>query len=308
MTQKKIVIMDAFLKILEKEYLAKTKHTTYQPTTVTSSTAKLQPGSVMPPSLSTPRRRYRKVDVSSPKTTLLSDDQFNKKLSSSSLPKSGTKNTSVLFKKIGESGDAKTTTSAAVKTVVTTKTIQPVTSKTSSSKPSSAPTNKLLQQVLDESKPIKSTSRANGSLNIETLRTTWIGWVNDLRSQEKLKVYKHDTALDITAEARSRAMAEKQTADHKRTSTSKYYAYDEIVQRFADQGVAFELIGNSTFTENVGWTYLNCESAVTPSSDCTEQAINNMRSIFDYFVAEKDQEYRPHWSSMVHPIYSLVGV
>lgn len=98
-------------------------------------------------------------------------------------------------------------------------------------------------------------------------------------------------------------MAKKQMADHKRTPASPYYLYRELEERFADRDVEFSLIRNTTFTENVGWTYLECGKG-----DCTQQAITNMRYIFDYFVSEKDKSYRAHRETMVHPIFTLMGV
>lgn len=67
----------------------------------------------------------------------------------------------------------------------------------------------------------------------------------------------------------------------------------------------FELIGRSTFTENVGWAHLNC----TGTSDCTQQALRALRNIFDYFAAEEfSTTYRAHWETMIHPTFRLVGV
>lgn len=172
------------------------------------------------------------------------------------------------------------------------------------STPSTPSTPKPVQKA--SATTVQASAPSSVRLDEQRLRQVWMSRVNEIRDARWLPAYIHTPRLDVTARERSIAMSHKQMADHKRTSTSPYYSYKELETWFSQRWVVFGLIGNSTFTENVGRTFLDCSS--TGMGDCTDQAIKNMRSIFDYFAAEEHKSYRPHRETMVHPTFSVVGV
>lgn len=142
-------------------------------------------------------------------------------------------------------------------------------------------------------------------LDMRTLQRAWVDRVNEVRERHSLPSYQYNLRLERTAQDWTQTMMQKRTADHRRTPQSTYYNYTELEAWFAERWLVFELIGRSTFTENVGWAHLNC----TGTSDCTQQALRALRNIFDYFAAEEfSTTYRAHWETMIHPTFRLVGV
>ena len=66
-----------------------------------------------------------------------------------------------------------------------------------------------------------------------TLQETRLQWMNDERRSRGLHGYTLHPALNQTAQVWSIEMNRKNTADHRRTPQSAYYAYGELVDRFA---------------------------------------------------------------------------
>ncbi|USN54494.1 MAG: hypothetical protein H6765_08250 [Candidatus Peribacteria bacterium] len=122
----------------------------------------------------------------------------------------------------------------------------------------------------------------NGRIDIRAVQLKWLEWVNNEREARGLEPYVINPVLQKTATQRSQTMKDKQSADHKRFSTSSYYDYPQVTNWFADRGVEFENINNSTYTENVGYAWFDCEE-----ENCTNDAISALRRVFDYFMSEE---------------------
>lgn len=128
-------------------------------------------------------------------------------------------------------------------------------------------------------------------------------WVNTLRSSRSLPSIRFDKRLETTAIDRSEAMKNKWTADHRRTSSSSYYDYWQLVDRFEQYWIEFENIQRATFTENVGYATMRCHSG-----DCTEDAITSLRYVYEYFRNEEWQAYDAHRRTMIHPLFEIMGI
>lgn len=144
---------------------------------------------------------------------------------------------------------------------------------------------------------------AEGTINITTLQNTRLWRVNEVRVGRGLDAMNFHPALHRTASEWSSTMKKKWVADHKRNSSSSYYNYWELVNRFEDRGVIFANRSRSTFTENVWYARTICNQ-----SDCTQEAITSLRAIFDYFISEEWKEYDTHRRTIIHPRFEIVGV
>jgi predicted secreted protein len=60
-------------------------------------------------------------------------------------------------------------------------------------------------------------------------------------------------------------------------------------------------VQRSTFTENVGYARFACDEV-----DCTDEAIEAMRRVFDYFMSEEGKAYDVHYRTIVHPRYEVM--
>lgn len=144
---------------------------------------------------------------------------------------------------------------------------------------------------------------SQSQIDITTLQTTRLERVNDLRISRNVKPYSLDSVLHKTAADRSNTMKEKGSADHRRTSKSWYYEYGQLEDRFKKRGVTFENVNRATFTENIWYAYIDCND-----SDCTDEAVEGMRQMFEYFRSEEGKANDLHRRSMMHPLFKLVGV
>jgi uncharacterized protein YkwD len=161
---------------------------------------------------------------------------------------------------------------------------------------------------VEQVKLVPTTSNDRYQLNgwyidLTVLQTTWLQRVNELRASRGRHALTLHPVLHKTAADRSEAMKQKGVADHKRFSSSAYYAYGELVNWFADRGVVFENVSRATFTENIGWAPFRCKQ-----QDCTQTAIDAMRTTFDFYVSEEWTTNDAHWRTIIHPLFEIVGL
>lgn len=143
----------------------------------------------------------------------------------------------------------------------------------------------------------------NGRIDISQLQHSWRDRVNEVRATRNVRPLTLEPVLHKTAADWSVAMLTKWTADHKRTPQSGYYSYGELEKRFAKKWVRFENVSRATFTENVWYATISCSQ-----QDCTQAALDWLRSIFDFFRAEEGKAYDAHRESMIHPLFGIVGL
>ncbi len=144
---------------------------------------------------------------------------------------------------------------------------------------------------------------APNSIDMQRVRLTWLAWYNAERRQEGLHDYTYNNQLNRSAYIWSAFSNERGDMSHKRIGQTEYYDYDMINQWFADLGLQFENVFRVTHSENIGWGPYNCSS-----SDCTDELISNIQSTFDFYMAEKNQEYRPHYNSIMNNYFNEIGL
>jgi uncharacterized protein YkwD len=140
-------------------------------------------------------------------------------------------------------------------------------------------------------------------VDMQKVRVAWLAWNNSEREKLSLHAYKYNNALNRTAYLWSKYSQDKGEMSHKREGQTEYYDYDLILQWFQNLGVDFVNVNRVTFTENIGWGPYSCSE-----SDCTQKLIDNIRSTFDFYMAEKDKEYKPHYNSLMNKYFNVIGL
>lgn len=140
-------------------------------------------------------------------------------------------------------------------------------------------------------------------VDMQKVRVAWLAWNNAERQKLGLHDYTYNNALHRTAYLWSKYSQDKGEMSHKREGQTEYYDYDLILKWFQNLGVDFVNVNRVTFSENIGWGPYSCSEA-----DCTQKLIDNIRSTFDFYMAEKNQEYRPHYNSLMNKYFNEIGL
>lgn len=157
---------------------------------------------------------------------------------------------------------------------------------------------KLLQapcQVLGENLP--------QNIDMSQVRKTWLAWNNAVRQSAGKAPYVYNAQLNRSATIWSEYVKTRGYMDHKRPGQTAYYDYNLIKNWFKNLGLTFQNKSGVTFTENIGWGFFTCSA-----SDCTEEMLASIRTTFDFFMAEKNKAYRPHYDSVMNDSFQEIGL
>lgn len=141
------------------------------------------------------------------------------------------------------------------------------------------------------------------NIDLKKIRDTWLGWNNAARAANGLAPYGYSFQLARTATAWSEVSKKRGYMDHKRDGQTAYYDYNRMLQWFKNLGMTFKNVNTVTFTENIGWSPYSCTKA-----DCTAEVIKAIRYSFDFYMAEKNDAYRPHYNSLMSKYFKEIGV
>jgi hypothetical protein len=143
-------------------------------------------------------------------------------------------------------------------------------------------------------------------VDMARVRTTWLSWYNDVRSDMGRSPYVYDSRLDDTARVWAQALKMRDERDasdvHKRSSWDSYYDYKKITDWFEDHGVVWVIRNRATTTENVWFWYYKCSQ-----SDCTDELIDAIRGTFKFYMSEKATN-GSHYRSIVQPNFTKIGL
>lgn len=153
--------------------------------------------------------------------------------------------------------------------------------------------------------PIQTSNIPNPpNVDMSRVRSTWIGWYNNVRQWEWLGLYSYDERLNNTAYDWNIELAKwKWQNHHTRTPWDGYYNFAVIDQWFISRGIDPIVINRSKHTENVGYGSYSCNSG-----DCTDSLIQSIRSTFNFFMSEKWKSYDAHYQSIVQPNFTKIGL
>ncbi len=142
------------------------------------------------------------------------------------------------------------------------------------------------------------------NVDMNRVRTEWLGWYNGTRSSLWLAPYSYGTRLDVTAHDWNIEFARGKWQNHHRRSPSNSdYDFPVIDRWFEARGIDPIVIDRSKHTENVGYGYYSCNT-----TDCTDELIHSIRSTYDFFMSEKGRSYDAHYRSIVQPNFSKIGL
>jgi uncharacterized protein YkwD len=140
-------------------------------------------------------------------------------------------------------------------------------------------------------------------IDMKKVRLTWLAWYNLDRRKEGLHDYSFNNQLNRSAYIWSEFSHQRGEISHKRIGQTEYYDYSMINQWFADLGLQFENIYRVTHSENIGGGGFSCSD-----SDCTDELIASIRGTFDFYMSEKDKEYKPHYNSVMNGYFNEIGL
>jgi hypothetical protein len=141
-------------------------------------------------------------------------------------------------------------------------------------------------------------------VDMSRVRSTWLGWYNDIRQSEWLGRYEYDSRLDSTAHDWNIRFAEWSGLNHhRRNPWDSYYDFSVVDQWFIARRIDPRIINRAKHTENVGYGHYSCNS-----TDCTETLIRSIRSTFDFFMSEKGKAYDAHYRSIIQPYFTRIGL
>lgn len=151
----------------------------------------------------------------------------------------------------------------------------------------------ILNQILTQVKKINFKDYSNNyyennKLDINKLKQSWLDWHNQARNNLWLSNYSYDTRLNSTAFEWSYNMNEKWSMDHKRYSYSWYYDYNDIEKWFNEKWVNCKVVNRATSSESIWYFSYYCKK---DDSDCSDEALESMKAIFDMYMAEKWLQY-----------------
>lgn len=161
----------------------------------------------------------------------------------------------------------------------------------------------LIQEVCPENSFSGYGDENLKNVDMAKVRVSWLAWYNSERMKAGLQPYTYNNTLNKTAYIWSTYSKDIGSMSHKRPGQEAYYDYNIIKEWFRNLGVEFENVSTVTFTENIGWGPYSCSSA-----DCTQNLIDNVRSTFDFYMAEKDKADRPHYNSVMNKYFKEIGL
>lgn len=141
------------------------------------------------------------------------------------------------------------------------------------------------------------------NVDMKRVRKEWLSWYNTERAKVGAPALTLNGDLSRTATNWSNVSKARGYIDHKRPGTKAYYDYNAILKWFKNLGVTFKAKSGSTYGESIAWNMYSCKD-----TDCTDEAIDSIRSGFDFFYSEKGKSYRPHYDMMVAKGYTQMGV
>ena len=141
------------------------------------------------------------------------------------------------------------------------------------------------------------------NIDLDKVKETWLWWYNMEREVLWKYKYIYNSQLEQTAIDWSNISKDRWEITHKRNSTDSYYDYNKITSWFKNRWVSCKNIDKVTHTENIWWWTYSCND-----SDCTDEFINWIKNTFEYYMAEKDQDYKAHYQSIMNNYFKEIWI
>ena len=135
----------------------------------------------------------------------------------------------------------------------------------------------------------------------EEVHAYWKDLLNEVRLWEWLEWYTYDESLNITAKKWSDLAVSRWKITHQVDLWDSYYDYSKKATWMKENWVTCENVNRATFSESIAWQEFTCNS-----SECTTEVKKAIKKSYDFFIAEKWQDYDLHYKAIVHEYFETM--
>jgi len=140
-------------------------------------------------------------------------------------------------------------------------------------------------------------SEVPASVDMDEIRAQWLSWHNEARANRGISSLSLSTGLDYSSSLWAKANRASGQLTHDRP------AGQSLTDWFAAVGIVFAKKTGIVYGENLGYRTFRCSK-----SDCTDEAIDTARFIFDAFMAEEGTNYTGHYDNIVESDFIEIGM
>lgn len=135
------------------------------------------------------------------------------------------------------------------------------------------------------------------SVDMNEVRNTWLGWHNEARANRGIIPLSLNTGLNYSSSLWAKSNKDSSNLTHDRPGGQS------LTDWFADVGIEFENKTGTIYGENLGLRTFRCSD-----SDCTDEALDSARFIFDQFMAEEGTSFTGHYDNIVQTDFVDIGL
>jgi len=140
-------------------------------------------------------------------------------------------------------------------------------------------------------------SEVPASVDMDEVRAQWLSWHNEARSSRGIAALSLSTGLNYSSSLWAKSNRASGQLTHDRPGGQS------LTDWFADVGIVFAKKTGIVYGENLGYRTFRCSQ-----SDCTDEALETARYIFDAFMAEEGTSYTGHYDNIVEPDFIELGM
>jgi uncharacterized protein YkwD len=135
------------------------------------------------------------------------------------------------------------------------------------------------------------------SVDMNEVRNTWLGWHNEARANRGIIPLSLNTGLNYSSSLWAKSNKASSNLTHDRPGGQS------LTDWFADVGIEFANKTGTIYGENLGLRTFRCSD-----SDCTDEALDSARFIFDQFMAEEGTSFTGHYDNIVQTDFVDLGL
>ena len=134
-------------------------------------------------------------------------------------------------------------------------------------------------------------------IDMDALRNAWLSWHNKARSDRGIGALQMNEGLDYSSTLWAKSNKNDGQLTHDRPGNKS------LTDWFAEVGIKFKNLNGVVYGENLGFRTYRCSK-----SDCTQEAIDSAKYIFDAFMAEEGTSYTGHYDNIVESDFVELGL
>ncbi|MFH0838150.1 MAG: S-layer homology domain-containing protein [Patescibacteria group bacterium] len=135
------------------------------------------------------------------------------------------------------------------------------------------------------------------SVDMNEVRNQWLSWHNQVRANRGIGSLTYNNGLNYSSSVWAKDNKNSKELTHNRPGGQS------LTDWFSDLGIVFKDLTGMIYGESLGLRTFRCKS-----SDCTNEAIEAARFIFDAFMAEEGTSYTSHYDNVIEPDFVELGL